>query len=208
MVWLAENSLTNTTTTGDLWASSTSTTANRTVSTGEISWNQWTNSTTASTTASTWDLWTSSSVTSTSTGIASTWTAWTATAPVARPARRPRIESQARNRADKLLVEHLSAEQEQSLAEHGYFDVDSFVEGEARRFRIHNHKYQHNVFEIDENGRKLRELCAHTSHACPQSDHALAQKLMLEHNPAEFLRVANIWDLSCGMRDLVSRAAA
>lgn len=53
------------------------------------------------------------------------------------------------------------------------------MDGTPRRFRIYNNKYQHNVFEIDQDGRKLREHCAHTSHACPQSDHALAQKLLL-----------------------------
>jgi hypothetical protein len=186
-------------TTWQYWTGSTSTSVSNVTTTGDIVWNGWANSTTSAST-STWDAWTSSTATVTSAGLTPTmWNAWVADD--LQPLSRPR-HSDAVKRADKLLVEHLTEEQEQSLAAQGYFDVDTIVKGEKKRFRIHNNKYQHNVFEIDQDGRKLRELCAHTSHACPQSDHALAQKLMLEHNPAEFLRVANIWDLRNDRRDL------
>ena len=186
---------TSTTGTWNLWTASTNTTVSSTLSTGDIVWNGWANSTTSAST-STWDAWTSSTATATSTGLTATWSAWSDQPARSFRAARPRVDQvQAKQRADKLLVEHLTEEQEQSLAAHGYFDVDTIVKGEKKRFRIHNNMYQHNVFEIDQDGRKLRELCAHTSHACPQSDHALAQKLMLEHNPTEFFRVANIRDL-------------
>jgi len=80
------------------------------------------------------------------------------------------------------------------------------VNGVPRRFRIHNDKYMHNVFELGEDDVKIRELCAHTSHACPQGDHSLAQKLLLESSPEEFLRVANIWDLQGAERHLISKS--
>ena len=129
-----------------------------------------------------------------------------------RQARRRREEQQwlqrkkqrkvAGKRADKILVEHLSRLQRRQLEKLGFFDVE--VAG--RKFRIHNNKYQHNVFELDDENRPVREFCAHTSHACPQSDHALAQKLMLESALDEFCRVANVWDRRNGRRELVSES--
>lgn len=158
-------------------------------------WVTWTNTslgTTAyTTTSSAWNVWNQNYVTSTGTTIRTDQRRERQYQFAASPSRCPEAEK----RADKILVEHLSTEQERMLLEQGYFDVRTMVDGRPRRFRIHNHRYQHNVFELDENDVKIRELCAHTSHTCPQSDHALAQKLLLEHNPEEFLRVANIWDL-------------
>lgn len=115
--------------------------------------------------------------------------------------RKQRKEREAASyRARKLLVEHLDRQQRKTLEKLGYFDLKVNVGGAERTFRIFNNKYQHNVFELDERGQKVREFCAHTSHACPQSDHALAQKLMLEADPQQFFRVANIWNLNGGRR--------
>lgn len=98
---------------------------------------------------------------------------------------------EARNRARQILVEHLSQAQKDTLEKHGYFDV----EAGGRWFRIYGNSFQHNIFELDANGRKIREYCAHTSLACPREDHMLAQKFMIEASFEEFARVANIWDL-------------
>jgi hypothetical protein len=113
----------------------------------------------------------------------------------------------ATSRARKILVEHLDQDQRRTLDQHGYFDIKIEVAGAERVFRIFNNKYQHNVFELDESGNKVREFCAHTSHACPQSDHALAQKLLLEADPQQFFRVANIWNLRGG-RQIISNSGA
>jgi hypothetical protein len=110
--------------------------------------------------------------------------------------RRQKEKRCASSRARKILGEHLDRHQRRCLEKLGHFDIR--VRG--RTFRIHNNKYQHNVFELDEQNRPIREFCAHTSHACPQSDHALAQKLLLEHDPDHFFRVANIWNLEGGRR--------
>lgn len=216
-------SSTATETTWQYWTDSTNATGSPTYTTSDIAWDRWANtSTSSSTSTDVWPIWTSNTATTTSSDAwivwnsttttsglnATTWSTWSDQPVRALREGRSRVRSPrtfvdvsaAKERADKLLVEHLSAEQEQSLAQHGYFDMGTLVDGKNRRFRIYNNKYQHNVFEIDENGRKLREYCAHTSHACPQSDHALAQKLILEHSPSEFLRVANIWDLEGGRR--------
>lgn len=212
---------TSTETTWQRWSDGTNATGSPTYTTSDLAWNRWANATSSSTSTDVWPIWTTSTATATNTDAWIGWTSTTSTSGLSaaawvewsnqpvrsfRPARaraeRPRC-TEARERADKLLVEHLTDEQEQSLAAHGYFDLETVVDGEKKRFRIHNNKYQHNVFEIDESGRKLREYCAHTSHACPQSDHALAQKLLLEHNPLEFFRVANIWDVRNGLRNPV-----
>ena len=117
----------------------------------------------------------------------------------ARIARQLEERRLARGRAKKILAENLTELQRRTLEEHGWFDVQ--VKG--RTFRIHNNRYQHNVIELDTAGNKLREFCAHTSHACPQEDHALAQKLMLEHALDDFCKIANVWDRR-GRRKLIS----
>ena len=117
--------------------------------------------------------------------------------------RRAKARKCASSRAHKILGENLDRSQRRCLAKLGYFDIQ--VHG--RTFRIHNNKYIHNVFELDAQGKPVREFCAHTSHACPQSDHALAQKLLLENDPEEFFRIANIWDIQ-GNRRIVSSSRA
>jgi len=114
---------------------------------------------------------------------------------------RDAAKQQARFRAKKILAEHLTGVQKQTLEKEGYFDVQVV----GRNFRIYNDRYQHNVFELDDQGKKIREFCAHTSHACPQEDHSLAQKLMLEHALENFQEIANVWDLK-GQRRLVSQS--
>lgn len=114
----------------------------------------------------------------------------------AEQAERERKAKKAQRLARKVLCENLTRRQRQTLERLGYFDIE--VKG--RRFRIHANRYQHNVRELDAEGREMREYCAHTSHACPVDDHLLAQKLMLETEPDEFARIANVWDLRSGRR--------
>lgn len=185
----------NTSATGwSSWTSTSGMTSDTSISTTGVQWYS-SNTISTSTTAST-DIYYTNSRQS-----------WTTMAPAVHQSK-PRycVTSEANRRADKILVEHLSADQERCLAEHGYFDVRTMVNGVPRRFRIHNDKYMHNVFELGEDDVKIRELCAHTSHACPQGDHSLAQKLLLESSPEEFLRVANIWDLQGAERHLISKS--
>lgn len=48
-----------------------------------------------------------------------------------------------------------------------------------------------NVQELDENGKVKRHLCFHPVIACPDFDTMLSQKLLLETNEDEALRIAN-----------------
>lgn len=174
-------------------------------------------STTSSATTDAWAIWSwdSGTATVTSSIVNLAWQTWNASSTyvvsasdvsraIGASIRRDRGDileqgQKARKRAKKLLVENLNEKQRRTLEKHGWFEVKV---GD-RRFRIHNDRYQHNVFELDGAGAKLREFCAHTSHACPQEDHVLAQKLMLEGCPEEFFAIANQWDLSQGGRVLV-----
>ena len=66
----------------------------------------------------------------------------------------------------------------------------------GKRYRIHNPLSPHNVDELDENGWRVARLCfvpvlQFPFAAYPAADVALMQKLMLEHNEAEVLRIAD-----------------
>lgn len=98
----------------------------------------------------------------------------------------------AKGRAQILLRESLTDEQKAELAEKRYFTlqvIDSQT-GARRNYRIHQGRAR-NVEQVDDNGRRLRTLCAHPAIDCPDEDTMLAQKLWLEHREADFLRVAN-----------------
>lgn len=93
---------------------------------------------------------------------------------------------EADKRAEALLVENLTAEQAAQYRQLRRFDV---VVGE-RRYRIRL-GWAGNVDCVDERGRALERYCIHPVEAVPYADNLLAQKLMLEMDEAQFLRVAN-----------------
>lgn len=98
----------------------------------------------------------------------------------------------ARERAQRMLRENLSPEQREELAANGHFtlavlDRDS---GERRLYRIRKGRSR-NVQRVDDSGRVLKTLCAHPAIACPDEDTMLAQKLWLQNQEQEFLRIAN-----------------
>lgn len=100
--------------------------------------------------------------------------------------------ARARERAARLLHEHLTAEQLEELSREGRFHLDVLSQdGRRRRYRI-NRGRSRNVQEVDPgNGRIIKTLCAHPVAYVPDEDTMLAQKLMLETAEAEFLRIAN-----------------
>lgn len=120
----------------------------------------------------------------------------------ARWAKQRQERAQAKRRAKKLLGDHLTERQQRQLKKKGYFEV--CVQG--RTFRIHNNAYHQNIVEVDKKGKKLREFCAHTSQVCPNEDHHLAQKLMIECALEDFEKIANVWDLQKSGRPIISRS--
>ena len=90
-------------------------------------------------------------------------------------------------RAEQLLRAFLSPEQRKHLDEMSAFLVQSESE---RVYRIKRGRSR-NIEELDENGKIVARLCAHPSELVPDPDTMLAQKIMLESNEDEFLRIAN-----------------
>jgi len=48
------------------------------------------------------------------------------------------------------------------------------------------------VWEVNEQGRKIKEFCVHIGSTHPQADNVLAQKLALQYHEAHLLSRANV----------------
>jgi hypothetical protein len=96
----------------------------------------------------------------------------------------------ARERAQRILQENLTLAQREELAQKGHFTLTLYAGDERRLYRIRQGRSR-NVHQVDDNGRILKTLCAHPGIDCPDEDTMLAQKLMLESQEQEFLRIAN-----------------
>lgn len=94
-------------------------------------------------------------------------------------------EAEAKNKAEKLLVEHLTPPQRESLRTHGYFDVQ--VAGKTYRIR----RGQHGNVRLLDGAREKYSYCIQPEGYCPDADAMLAQKFLLENDEAAFLRIAN-----------------
>lgn len=106
----------------------------------------------------------------------------------------------AKTRAEGLLREHLSERQRADLNEKGYFEVCAvnFREGIRRYYRIRRGRAGNVALLDGPGGREVKKLCCHPLENVPDADTMLSQKLMLEHNEALFLKLANITDLATG----------
>lgn len=104
-----------------------------------------------------------------------------------RQAAQAREREKANERAEKLLMEHLSPQQVDQLRVSGYFDV--VVQGKTYRI---NRGRAGNIQLLDPSGRKAtHRYCIHPRELCPDADSMLAQKLLLEADEPTFLRTAN-----------------
>jgi hypothetical protein len=104
--------------------------------------------------------------------------------------KKERIE--ALNKSTLILTETLNQHQRQDFEKHGYFFVQS---PSGRLYRIREGR----AINIDlmKGQSKIvveKRLCAHPAINCPNRDTMLIQKVMLEHQEAEFLRIANEYD--------------
>jgi hypothetical protein len=107
---------------------------------------------------------------------------------------RVRLEEIEKNRlssekAKQILLDHLTPEQRDTVEKNGWFVIEGGITG--KRYKIKSGGVAGNIEELDDNGKMIAKYCCHLSHVFPQSDHHLAQKLMLEWNESEFLRLAN-----------------
>lgn len=122
-----------------------------------------------------------------------TWRAWHdySTRSPEEVAKEKRRAARAQGRARRLLKEHLTDDENEQLAAHGYFEIESLTTG--RRYRVYR-GVSRNIVELDEAGVPVARLCAHgvSSARMPQEDHMLAQKLWLQAMEDDFRKIANI----------------
>ena len=105
---------------------------------------------------------------------------------------------EATERAKRLLTSMLSEEQAHELETKRCFHLSVIdgKSGESKRYRI-DQGYQGNVKLLGPDGRPIKSYCIHAratdeeGRRLPNEDHMLAQKLLLECNESEFLRIAN-----------------
>jgi hypothetical protein len=98
-----------------------------------------------------------------------------------------RARASAGERATELLLSHLTPEQRHTFEQNKWFIVQG---GRTKRkYKVHaTGSLNANVEVMGENHR----LCAHCDyHVMPYNDHVLMQKVMLELDEDNFLRVAN-----------------
>ncbi len=80
----------------------------------------------------------------------------------------------------------LDPEQRAQFRKERYFEV---ITG-GRRYRV-KHGWAGNVFRLNEQGQETDRFCIHPTREIPVADNLVSQKLLLEANEAEFLRIAN-----------------
>jgi hypothetical protein len=95
----------------------------------------------------------------------------------------------AQKRAKKLLQDCLTPEQLKCYEEHQFFDV--VIDGKTYRIRQGTHGNVR-LLDKDKDGKvkEVRSFCIQPG-GVPDEDAMLSQKLLLEANEAEFLRIAN-----------------
>jgi len=92
-------------------------------------------------------------------------------------------------KAHQLLREVITSEQDQQLEKDGYFELVSVKSG--HRYRI-NKGRAGNVQQLDDlTGKPIKKLCFHPTEYVHNYDTMVAQKLMLENDEEQVLRVAN-----------------
>ena len=90
----------------------------------------------------------------------------------------------AMERAERLLVEHLSPAQRAAYERDRFFEVVAA----KSRYRIY---HDGAVRRLGEDGREVATYCIHPDEAIPAGDLALAKKLLIEADEAAFRRIAN-----------------
>lgn len=179
--------------------------ASTTATSGDYTWGQWSDSTAASTTTSgtyspdAWVQWSNGQVGKVVYGKPPTVTPKQLAANKKREAelqeqaRKLQEERQAAQlRAAELLAESLTEDQRKSMEDTKHFAV---IGSDGERYEIDCTRRQHNIFQVDKNGRRVREFCIGQRGDTPLADNHLAQKLLLEADAELFKKTANKWDL-------------
>jgi hypothetical protein len=110
-------------------------------------------------------------------------------------AKRKVFTDTAKARARRLLFSMLSPDQQKELDEKNHFHLTVHSkDGTMKVYRI-EHGYAGNVKLLGPDGQPIRRYCIHADSRLPYEDQMLAQKLLLESNEQDFLRIANMTQL-------------
>jgi hypothetical protein len=105
--------------------------------------------------------------------------------------KRTRFKDAAKVRARKLLLQMLNEDQQKELDEKNRFHLTVHSQdGSMRVYRV-DYGFQGNVKLLGADGQPTKSYCIHSDSRLPYEDQMLAQKLLLEANEPEFLRIAN-----------------
>lgn len=99
----------------------------------------------------------------------------------------------AEEKAKKLLLENIDEENRKR------YEKDKLIIVTAKKSnRVYQIKHGRsgNVVQLDAKNKPIKRFCMHPIAMVPDADTVLAQKLMLEHNEDEFLRLANVHQLN------------
>jgi hypothetical protein len=106
-------------------------------------------------------------------------------------AKRTRFKDAANVRARRLLMQMLNEDQQKELDDKNHFHLTVHSrDGSMKVYRV-DYGFQGNVKLIGSDGKPDRSYCIHSDSRLPYEDQMLAQKLLLEANEPEFLRIAN-----------------
>ncbi len=99
-----------------------------------------------------------------------------------------RIAAEAK--AEELLLMCLNDLQKEVYLKHGYLEINT----DKAKYRIKK-GWSKNIEKIGVDGKAEICYCIHPEILVPTADNMLAQKLMIQYNEEEFLRLANKWDV-------------
>jgi len=106
-------------------------------------------------------------------------------------ARKKRFKESAEQRARGLLLRMLNEQQREEMENDNRFHLTVHSQdGSMRVYRI-DYGFQGNVKLLGADGEVDSSYCIHSDSRLPYEDQMLAQKLLLEANEPEFLRIAN-----------------
>lgn len=100
-------------------------------------------------------------------------------------------KKEARKAAERLLLQVLDRQQRKEYRKLNAFYVTA---PSGLRYRIECDKRHQNIFELDNQGNKVRELCIYTPKV-PQGDNLASQKLLIENDEEKLRKIANIREL-------------
>jgi hypothetical protein len=98
----------------------------------------------------------------------------------------PRATPEVETRSRELLLSKLTPEQRDTFDKNNWFVV---VGGKTKTlYRVEGHTLVANIVVLVA---AVHRLCGHCNRSLPMADQLLAQKLMLEYDEEEFLKIAN-----------------